>query len=51
MADPIDTDPADRDPREQGMARRSGAPSVSPWLIIGGIFLLGLVIYVASALL
>jgi hypothetical protein len=50
MADPMDTDPDDRDPREQGLNRRSGAPTMSPWLIIGGIVLLGLVIYVASAL-
>lgn len=51
MADPPDTDPADKDPRERGLERRSAAPAVSLWLIVGGIFLLGAVIYVASALL
>lgn len=50
MADPLHTDPADRDPREQDLSRRSGAPAVSPWLVLGAIGLLGLVVYVASAL-
>ncbi|WP_292036615.1 MULTISPECIES: hypothetical protein [unclassified Brevundimonas] len=49
-ADPPGTDPADRAPREQELSRRSNAPSVSPWLVIGVILLLGAVIYVASAL-
>ena len=50
MADPPDTDPADKDPRERGLERRSETPAVSPWLVIGVILLLGAVIYVASAL-
>lgn len=49
--DPPGTDPADRDPREDELARRSNAPSVSPWLVVGALFLLGAAIYVASALL
>ena len=52
--EPIDapgTDPADRDPREDELARRSNAPSVSPWLIVFAIVLLGAVIYVLSAVL
>ena len=49
MADPIDTDPDDRDPRERNLERRSDSPSVSPWLIIGAIVLLGAVVYVISA--
>ncbi|HUH09143.1 MAG TPA: hypothetical protein VLZ73_01210 [Brevundimonas sp.] len=50
MADPLDTDPADKDPRERGLERRSNVPAVSPWLVIGVILLLGAVIYVVSAL-
>ncbi len=49
-ADPPGTDPTERAPREQQMSRRSNAPSVSPWLVIGAILLLGAAIYVASAL-
>ncbi len=49
-ADPPGTDPADRAPREHQLSRRSNAPSVSPWLVIGVILLLGAAIYVASAL-
>jgi hypothetical protein len=51
---PVDspgTDPADRDPREDELARRSNAPSVSPWLVMLAIVLLGAVIYVLSAVL
>ena len=51
MADPPDTDPIDRDPREREMQRRADAPAVSPWLIIGVIVMLGMVVYVVSALL
>ncbi len=47
--DPPGTDPADRDPREQGLSRRSNAPAVSPWLVIGVVLLLGAFVYVASA--
>jgi len=50
-ADPPDTDPADRDPRERGLERRSDAPSLSPWVILGGILMLGALVYVVSALL
>lgn len=50
MADPPYTDPADKDPRERGLERRSNAPAVSPWLVIGVILLLGAVIYAVSAL-
>lgn len=50
-ADPRNTDPADRDPREHGLQRRSGNATVSPWLIVGVIVLIGVVIYVVSALL
>ncbi len=50
-ADPPDTDPADRSPRERDLERRSGAPAVSPWLILGGILMLGALVYVVSALL
>lgn len=49
--DPPGTDPDDRDPRERGLMRRSGAGgAMSPWLIIGGIALAGLAVYVLSAL-
>ncbi|WP_200943631.1 hypothetical protein [Brevundimonas sp. Root1423] len=50
MADPRDTDPDDQDPRERGLERRSAAPAVSPWLVIGAIILLGAVVYVLSAM-
>lgn len=50
-ADPPNTDPDDQDPRERGLRERSDAPAVSPWVIIGGILILGALIYVASAVL
>lgn len=50
MADPPDTDPADRDPRERDLERRADNPSVSPWLVVGVIVLLGAIVYVISAL-
>jgi len=50
MADPRDTDPEDQDPRERDLERRSDAPAVSPWLVIGVIVLLGVVVYVVSAM-
>jgi hypothetical protein len=51
MADPPGTDPDDRDPREQELERRSDAPAISPWLIIGLILMLGVLVYVVSAML
>ncbi|CAN5275359.1 hypothetical protein BH10PSE2_BH10PSE2_24100 [soil metagenome] len=51
MADPAGTDPEDRDPREQDLSRRADAPAISPWLVIGLVALLGLIVYAASALL
>lgn len=50
-ADPPDTDPADQTPREREMRDRSDAPAVSPWVILGGIMMLGALVYVASAML
>ncbi|HEX8662048.1 MAG TPA: hypothetical protein VF686_09275 [Brevundimonas sp.] len=50
MADPRDTDPIDQDPRERGLERRSDAPAVSPWLVIGAILMLGAGVYVISAM-
>lgn len=50
-ADPPDTDPADRTPRERELERRSNAPAVSPWLVLGGLLMLGALVYVVSALL
>lgn len=50
MADPHHTDPEDQDPRERDLERRSGGPAVSPWLIIGSILMLGVAVYVISAL-
>lgn len=50
MADPRDTDPDDRDPRERELGRRSDGSAVSPWLFIGSILLLGVAVYVISAL-
>lgn len=48
---PPTPDPADQDPREESLRKRSDAPVLSPLLIIFGILLLGAVVYVASALL
>jgi len=50
-ADPPGTDPEDQNPRERDLSRRSDAPAVSLWLVIGGIALLGAVVYVVSAML
>lgn len=50
-ADPRDTDPVDQSPRERGLERRSEAPSISPWLVVVAVVLLGAVVYVVSALL
>jgi hypothetical protein len=51
MADPPGTEPEDRDPDEAELERRSDAPAVSPWLIIGLILMLGALVYVVSAML
>ena len=51
MSLPRDTDPIDKDPREVDLSRRSNAPAVSPWLVIGAVVLLGAVVYVVSAVL
>lgn len=50
MADPRNTDPDDQDPRERDLGRRSDAPAVSPWLVIGVLILLGAGVYVISAM-
>lgn len=49
--DPDPTDPADRSPHEEGLSRRSNNPTVSPWLVVGGLLLLGVLVYVGSAVL
>lgn len=51
MADPRNTDPEDRDPRERELGRRSDGPTMSPWLVVGLLLLLGVVVYVISAVL
>ncbi len=51
MADPAGTEPDDRDPRERDLSRRSNAPAISPWLVIGVIGLVGVGVYVVSAML
>ncbi|HZV84506.1 MAG TPA: hypothetical protein VFF48_05915 [Brevundimonas sp.] len=51
MADPRNTDPADRDPRESELGRRSGDPAISPWLVIGVILLIAVAVYVISSVL
>ena len=49
-ADNPDTDPADRDPREQAMSRRSHTPGLSLWLVVFGLIILGAAAYTALAL-
>ncbi|MDP3802285.1 hypothetical protein [Brevundimonas sp.] len=49
MADPRNTDPEDRTPRERGLERRSGGAGVSPWLVIGAIPMLAAAAYVIFA--
>ena len=39
----------DADPGERELSRRSHNPSLGVWLIIGGLILLGLIVYVVSA--
>jgi len=43
-------DPDDRDPRETDLQRRSAGGAISPWLVIGLIAMLGVVVYVVSAM-
>ncbi len=50
-ADLPDTDPADQDPRERDLERRSEGPAVSPWMFVGLILMLAGLVYVVSALL
>lgn len=50
-ADPQDTDPVDQNPSERELGRRSAAPAVSPWLVVGVILLIGVGVYVLSAVL
>jgi len=45
----LDTDTDDRDPRELELSRRSNSPAVSLWLVIGGIVMLGVLVYVILA--
>lgn len=51
MADPPDVDPEDRDPEEVDLERRAAMPVLSPWLILGVIAMLGVVVYAVSAVL
>ena len=43
-----DVEPPPNNP-EKDLARRSNAPAISPWLIVGFILLIGAGVYVASA--
>ncbi|MFC0632556.1 hypothetical protein [Brevundimonas balnearis] len=49
-ADPPGTDPADQDPHERDLARRSRTPALSPWLVVASIVLLALAAYALFAL-
>jgi hypothetical protein len=49
MTDPKGADPAEQNRAERDLERRSSAPAVSPWLIIGLLLMLGAVVYVISA--
>ncbi|GAA0653373.1 hypothetical protein [Brevundimonas lenta] len=50
MADPPDTDPDDMDPRERDLERRSDMPAVSPWVVVGGLLMLGALAYAVAAM-
>jgi len=50
-ADNPDTDPVERDPREQDLSRRSQTPALSPWLVVFGLMILAAAVYGVSALL
>ena len=50
-ADPQDTDPIDQNPKERELGRRSAAPAVSLWLVVGVILLIGVGVYALSAML
>ncbi|HEY0103906.1 MAG TPA: hypothetical protein VGB60_10600 [Brevundimonas sp.] len=49
MTGPKGADPAEQNRAERDLERRSSAPAVSPWLIIGLLLMLGAVVYVISA--
>ena len=49
-ADPPDTDPNDRTPDERDLERRTGSSETTLWLVMGGLLMLGGVVYVLSAL-
>lgn len=51
MSDYSPPEPSEDDPAERDLSRRSGNPSVSPWLWVMGVVLLGVAVYAASALL
>ena len=51
MSDYSPPEPSEEDPAERDLSRRSGNPSVYPWLVLMGVVLLGVVVYAASALL
>jgi hypothetical protein len=41
----------DEDPRERELSRRSGTPTLGIWNVLGLIALLGILVYVVSAIL
>ena len=51
MSDYSPPDPPEEDPAERDLSRRAGNPAINPWLLLMGVILLGVVVYVASALL
>lgn len=46
-----DLDPGDLDPDERDLKRRSSNPSLSPWIILLGLGLLGVIAFMAFAVL
>ena len=51
MSDYSPPEPPEENKAERDLSRRSGNPSVNPWLVLMGVVLLGVVVYAASALL
>lgn len=46
---PPDLPPRDRSPEDRELSRRSGGGALSPWLLIAGVVLIGVLAFVVFA--